>query len=213
MNEHQIILGNVPSKSNSYKVINMKGHASLAKTRALKEYEDKFYIQCDKYRNANIAGYFELCLKVFYPSERSDLDNSLKIILDCLQRVKAIRNDNRCVKIIAEKYLDKERPRIEFLIKKYDMEDFELIYEDFFFSVYETCIKGTTVRFSHNKITNEIRVSGDDMAKHLGYDSFNELLGTDIGLDAINEWKEKYPDNPVFGGSGSGAMLEKSYLF
>jgi Holliday junction resolvase RusA-like endonuclease len=116
--EHQIILGNTPSKSNSYKVINIKGHASLAKTKALKEYEDKFYIQCDKYRNANITGYFELYLRVFYPSERSDLDNSLKIILDCLQRIRAIKNDNRCVRIVAEKYLDKEKPRIEFSINK-----------------------------------------------------------------------------------------------
>jgi len=116
MNEYQTILGNTPSKSNSYKVITVKGHASLAKTKALKEYEDRFYIQCNKYRNARIPGYFELYLRVFYPSERSDLDNSLKIILDCLQKVKAINNDNRCVKIVAEKFLDRERPRIEFLI-------------------------------------------------------------------------------------------------
>ena len=118
MNDYQTILGNVPSKSNSYKIININGYASLAKTKALKEYEDKFYIQCDKYRNADISGYFELYLKVYYPSERSDLDNSLKIILDCLQKVKAIRNDNKCVKIVAEKFLDKERPRIEFFINK-----------------------------------------------------------------------------------------------
>ena len=116
MNDYQTILGNTPSKSNSYKVITVGGHASLAKTKALKEYEDKFYIQCDKYRNARISGYFELYLRVFYPSERSDLDNSLKIILDCLQRVNAITNDNKCIKIVAEKFLDKERPRIEFSI-------------------------------------------------------------------------------------------------
>ena len=114
----QTIHGNCPSKSNCYKVINLNGHASLSKTKALKEYEEKFYIQCNKYRNAEITGYFELHVRVFYPSERSDLDNSLKIILDCLQRVKAIRNDNKCVKIVAEKYLDKERPRIEFEIKQ-----------------------------------------------------------------------------------------------
>ena len=116
MNEYQTILGNTPSKSNCYKIVTIGKHSSLAKMPALKTFEDKFYIQCDKYRNANIAGYFELHLKVFYPSERSDLDNSLKIILDCLQKVKAIRNDNKCVRIVAEKYLDKERPRIEFVI-------------------------------------------------------------------------------------------------
>ena len=117
MNEYQTILGNTPSKSNCYKIVTIGKHSSLAKTKALKDYENKFYIQCDKYRNAKISGYFELHLKVFYPSERSDLDNSLKIILDCLQKVNAIQNDNRCIKIIAEKYLDRERPRIEFLIK------------------------------------------------------------------------------------------------
>ena len=118
MNEYQwqTIQGSPPSKSNSYRVITFQGHASLGKTPALKEYERRFYIQCDKYRNARIKGYFELYLKVFFPSERSDLDNSLKIILDCLQKADAIQNDNRCIKIVAEKYLDKERPRIEFLI-------------------------------------------------------------------------------------------------
>ena len=112
--EIQTIFGNCPSKSNCYKVINLNGHASLSKTKALKEYENQFYIQCDKYRNAGISGYFELHVRVFYPSQRSDLDNSLKVVLDCLQRVKAIDNDNKCVKIVAEKFLDKENPRIEF---------------------------------------------------------------------------------------------------
>ena len=118
MNEFQTIHGNVPSKSNCYKIVNIGGHSTLAKTKALKEFENKFYIQCDKYRNINITGYFELHLKVFYPSERSDLDNSLKVILDCLQRCKSIVNDNKCVHIEASKYLDKLKPRIEFKLIK-----------------------------------------------------------------------------------------------
>jgi len=119
MQEYQIINGNVPSKSNSYKIVLINGdYYSLAKTPALKNYEKMFYIQCHKYRNANIAGYFELYLKVFYHSQRSDLDNSLKIILDCLQNVKAIKNDNKCIKIVAEKFLSKDAPRIEFLINE-----------------------------------------------------------------------------------------------
>lgn len=116
--EWQTILGNTPSKSNCYRIVNISGHGSLAKTKALKEYEDKFFIQCDKYRNRNIQGYFEIEIRVYYPSERSDLDNSLKIVLDCLQhKSKAIKNDNKCVKIIAEKFLDKNNPRIEFMLK------------------------------------------------------------------------------------------------
>lgn len=118
-----IILGNCPSKSNCYKIITLrksgKTFPSLGKTPALKKYEDDFFIQMPpKYRNLNYSGYFELHLDVFYPSQRSDLDNSLKAILDCLQKItKTIKNDNRCTKIVANKALDKNNPRIEFTLK------------------------------------------------------------------------------------------------
>ena len=114
----QTIMGNPPSKSNCYRIITLNGHGSLCKTKVLKDYENLFYIQCNHYRNKNIEGYFEFYIDVFYPSQRSDLDNSLKCALDCLQRVGAIKNDNKCVKILAQKYLDKEKPRIEFTIKE-----------------------------------------------------------------------------------------------
>lgn len=112
------IFGQVPSKSNSYKIISVPGingkHSSLAKTEALDFYEKSFYLQCSHYRNKNIKGLFELHLHVFNSSQRPDLDNALKIILDCLQSCKAIENDRQCVKIIAEKFVDKKNPRIEF---------------------------------------------------------------------------------------------------
>ena len=114
----QTIYGNPPSKSNCYKIISLSGHGSLCKTKALKQYENDFYIQCNHYRNKNISGYFEIYIDVFYPSQRSDLDNSLKCVLDCLQKVKAIENDNKAVKIVAQKFLDKLNPRIEFLINE-----------------------------------------------------------------------------------------------
>ncbi len=87
----QTIRGNVPSKSNCYKIISLSGHGSLAKAKALKEYENTFFMQCGKYRDLNIEGYFEFHCKVYYPSMRSDLDNSLKIQLDCLQKQKALK--------------------------------------------------------------------------------------------------------------------------
>jgi Holliday junction resolvase RusA-like endonuclease len=109
----QVIKGVCPSKSNSYRI----GHKGLFKTKALTDYEENFFIQCNHYRNANIEGYFEFHIDVFYPNQKADLDNSLKICLDSLQRCKAIKNDNKCTKIVANKYLDKEDPRIEFVIK------------------------------------------------------------------------------------------------
>lgn len=114
--EWQTILNQIPSKSNQYKVITLHGHGSLAKSKALKEYENSFYMQVGPYRNLMITGYFELYVRVYFTTMSHDLDNSLKCILDCLQYTKTIKNDNRCVKIVAEKFLDKEKPRIEFKI-------------------------------------------------------------------------------------------------
>lgn len=122
MKHEQVIYGVVPSKSNSYKIITIGGHASLAKTSAMKEFEKRFYLQCG-YRNRNIQGFFELYADVYFQSNQPDLDNSLKGLLDCLQSCKAIKNDRNCVKIVANKYIDKHNPRIEFtLVEVKDIE-------------------------------------------------------------------------------------------
>ena len=120
----QVIYGIPPSKSNCYRIIQFKSkatganHASLAKTQKLRKYENDFIKQCMKYRNRNIDGNFEIEVDVYYPNNRSDLDNSLKCLLDCLQHrdVSAIKNDNRCMSILTNKHIDKDNPRIEFII-------------------------------------------------------------------------------------------------
>ena len=114
----QVILGQVPSKSNVYKIITTHGHGSLAKTEVMKSYEKSFYLQCNVYRNRNIKGLFELHLNIYNGSQRNDIDNALKGVLDCLQTCKAIENDRNCVKIVAQKFVDKVNPRIEFIIKE-----------------------------------------------------------------------------------------------
>jgi Holliday junction resolvase RusA-like endonuclease len=114
----QTILGQTPSKSNCYKIITLAGHGSLAKGAALKDYEKSFYLQCNEYRNKNIKGLFELIVNVYNSSQRPDLDNSFKILLDCLQACKAIENDRNCVKIVAQKFVDKLNPRVEFELKE-----------------------------------------------------------------------------------------------
>lgn len=116
MKHEQIIYGSVPSKSNCYKIVTLAGHGSLAKTAAMKEFEKKFYLQCGKYRNRNIRGFFELYADVYFQSNQPDLDNSLKGLLDCLQGCNAIKNDRNCVKIVANKFIDKNNPRIEFTL-------------------------------------------------------------------------------------------------
>ena len=108
------IYGNVPQKSNSYRI----GDKRLFKTKALTDYESAFYLQMGAYRNLNIEGFFEFYIDVYFPSMRSDLDNAMKVCLDCLQRGNAIKNDNRCVKMVAQKFVDKVNPRIEFSIRE-----------------------------------------------------------------------------------------------
>lgn len=49
-----------------------------------------------------------------YSSNRPDLDNSLKILLDCLQLTKTIENDRYCTHIDIQKFIDKKEPRIEY---------------------------------------------------------------------------------------------------
>jgi Holliday junction resolvase RusA-like endonuclease len=109
------VLGQAPSKSNTYKIVKQGKFSSLAKTDATKKYEESFFLQCAA-RNLRLKR-FELHVDVYFRSNRSDLDNSLKIVLDCLQSCKAIRNDNGCVKIVARKFIDKENPRVLGILK------------------------------------------------------------------------------------------------
>lgn len=109
------IYGDVVSKSNQYKIITINGHASLKKSDAVKAYEQKFYLQ-NPLRNANISGFFEIYLDAYFSSNRKDLDGAFKLVLDMLQSSKTITNDRNCVKIVANKFIDKNNPRIEFTI-------------------------------------------------------------------------------------------------
>jgi Holliday junction resolvase RusA-like endonuclease len=59
---------------------------------------------------------FKFIIDVYYDSRRPDLDNALKVVLDCLQKAGAIVNDNKAMEIIARKHLDKENPRVKFTI-------------------------------------------------------------------------------------------------
>lgn len=110
------ILGDTPSKANSYRVITIKGHGSLGKTQSLKAYEKSFYLQCPC-RGVNITDFFTIDLDVFYANNRKDLDGCFKIILDCLQMCQVIKNDRECVEIHARKMLDATNPRVEITIR------------------------------------------------------------------------------------------------
>lgn len=114
---YQRVFGKIPSKSNCYKIITIDGHSSMAKQSALKEYEKNFYLQ-NGLRGKNISSFFKLDVDVYYENMRPDLDNCFKVLLDCLQSDKTIKNDRYCVEIHARKLIDKRNPRIEFKIEE-----------------------------------------------------------------------------------------------
>ena len=117
MKNKEVIFGKVPSKSNSYAP---QGNR-IVKTATIRNYEGSFFMQLSsRLRGKMIKGYFEIYLDVYYPNGRADLDNSLKIVLDCLQKFYAIKNDNKCCKIVAQRFIDKKEPRVEFVINELD---------------------------------------------------------------------------------------------
>lgn len=109
------IYGDVVSKSNQYRIITINGHASLKKSDAVKRFEEKFFLQ-NPLRGVNISGFFEIYMDAYFSSNRKDLDGAFKLVLDVLQSSKTIKNDRNCVRIVANKFVDKVNPRIEFTL-------------------------------------------------------------------------------------------------
>lgn len=112
----EVIYGNVPSKSNCYKVTTIGGKARMYKAKALKEYEKSFMYQIGLHKDLNISTHFRFSCCVYFPSRRSDIDNAAKVLLDCLERAGAIKNDNLCYQLRMDKAIDKDNPRVEFEI-------------------------------------------------------------------------------------------------
>lgn len=120
----EVIKGNIPSKSNSYRIVvnkvkfklTFKYIGRLVKSAQMQAYEKAFILQCKKYRNMNIQGELRFECNVYYDSKRPDLDGSFKAVLDCLQKVNAFKNDNKVIEISARKFKDQANPRIEFRI-------------------------------------------------------------------------------------------------
>lgn len=112
-----IVFGKVPSKSNSYKIIKKGGFSSLAKTKNLIEYEKQFFAQVPAdYRGHSLDVPMSIKAAIYWETLRQDLDNSAKILLDCLQQSKVIKNDNLVYELHLSKHMDKAHPRAEISI-------------------------------------------------------------------------------------------------
>lgn len=110
----QTIYGNIPSKSNAYKVVNGRFY----KDKRVVNYEKDFAAQW--VNKGKISGRFGLVLNVWFQNELSDLDGAFKVVLDLLQEVGAIHNDRDCMVIMAQKHIDKDNPRCIIQIESYE---------------------------------------------------------------------------------------------
>ena len=109
------IKGQVPSKSNGYRIANNR----LFKSKELKQYEESFAWQSAKVLQ-EFDEKFGVTMTIYFQSNRSDLDNAAKVILDCLQSNGIIKNDRDCWQLQMTKEIDKFNPRVELFIYQID---------------------------------------------------------------------------------------------
>jgi Holliday junction resolvase RusA-like endonuclease len=115
------LVGQCPSKSNQYKIgiiggKKVKARAMMRKSKEMTDWEKSVLEQLKKHQSPMVEEEFHLGVNVFFTTWKSDLDNSFKGLLDCLQKAMWISNDNNCVMIRARKYVS-SNPRIEFELR------------------------------------------------------------------------------------------------
>lgn len=118
----EVINGQIVAKANHYMAVpDGAGGRRIIKDKKIRHYEGTFKKQCVIYRDRNINVPFRLEVDFFYCSNKYDVDNSVKTLLDCLQYANAITNDNLCWSLQAQKHIDKFRPRVEYRILPFEV--------------------------------------------------------------------------------------------
>ena len=103
------ILGEPASKSNSRKVVLIRGKVRVIKSAKALAYAKTFAQQC-KVLDPPIEGDIKLSIHIFYRTRRPDLDGAL--IMDCLQGPVYV-NDRQVKELHLFHHIDKENPRSE----------------------------------------------------------------------------------------------------
>ena len=109
-----IIHGEPASKSNSRKLVTIKGRPAFIKSDKARKYVKQFEEQCPQMGDSMFLGDVEVERTVFYASRRPDLDES--VILDCMQGF-IYKNDRQVKRKIITWGLDKENPRSEITVR------------------------------------------------------------------------------------------------
>ena len=109
-----IIRGEPASKSNSRKLVTIKGRPAFIKSEKARKYVKQFEEQCPQMGDSMFLDDVEVEMTVFYASRRPDLDES--VILDCMQGF-IYKNDRQVKRKVITWGLDKENPRAEITVR------------------------------------------------------------------------------------------------
>ena len=115
-----VVLGSLASKSNSRRLIWRKGKPAFVKSPAAFSFLNDFANQCptlDPVFTEDVV----LEADIYYPSRRSDLDDSL--LMDALQG-KVIENDRQIKRRDIRWGLDPLNPRVELMVRLAELPDY-----------------------------------------------------------------------------------------
>ncbi len=106
--------GELASKSNSRRIVRFGNRAASIKSQKALDYAQRFSLAVRGTVSKPYDGDVALYAEIYYKSRRPDLDVAL--LQDCIQNSGIIKNDRQVVEIHAWKYLDRDRPRVEFKV-------------------------------------------------------------------------------------------------
>jgi len=110
-----VIYAECASKSNSRKIVKFGKRSALIKNE-----KARLFLKADAKTNdfgpLPITGPVQLTCRLYYSSRRPDLDPAM--VMDWLQAHSIILNDRQVVDLHATKFLDKERPRVEWSVRQ-----------------------------------------------------------------------------------------------
>ena len=128
------ILGEPASKANQRKIASIGGKPSLIKSAKARGYEFDALRQIPVAARVRLEGPVEVHVRIFYASERPDLDES--VVLDVLQdryrrtgdervlvQCGVYRNDRQVRRKVVEHAIDRKNPRAEIVVRPLQVRD------------------------------------------------------------------------------------------
>jgi len=115
------VFGEPASKSNSRRLVKRGSRPMFIKSQKALDYGEAFAAQCPQLDEV-IEHPVYVVMTIWYASRRPDIDGGVSLVLDLMQG-KIYKNDRQVHCIIASKKLDRENPRVEVEVRKYDPMD------------------------------------------------------------------------------------------